>query len=290
MGVHKNYQTGNYYIRIKYYGQEFEKVIGRDRRAAELALAEVKLDIKLSKLSGQGWEGFQKLRKAKRPKTFAELAKDYIEERANYKTSSLSSYKSILNHHLLPEFGRLPLKSITDSQLKKYQVRLSNEVSPSRVNTVMQLLRSVFDQAHRQGDLDRDPSKAVRRMQESKVAIQPLSEAELNLVLSNIEEHYRPLFLTLAYTGARPNELLALRWTDIDWKNKLISINKGRVRGREGLPKTKSGEREIPVSKPVESALNELRSRQLASINEYVFTNKKDNQLINTLIEFGHEH
>ncbi len=127
-------------------------------------------------------------------------------------------------------------------------------------------------------------------MQESKVAIQPLSEAELNLVLSNIEEHYRPLFLTLAYTGARPNELLALRWTDIDWKNKLISINKGRVRGREGLPKTKSGEREIPVSKPVESALNELRSRQLASINEYVFTNKKDNQLINTLIEFGHEH
>ncbi len=126
MGVHKNYQTGNYYIRIKYYGQEFEKVIGRDRRAAELALAEVKLDIKLSKLSGQGWEGFQKLRKAKRPKTFAELAKDYIEERANYKTSSLSSYKSILNHHLLPEFGRLPLKSITDSQLKstKYDCQM----------------------------------------------------------------------------------------------------------------------------------------------------------------------
>jgi integrase len=55
------------------------------------------------------------------------------------------------------------------------------------------------------------------------------------------------IFVTLAYTGARPNELQALRFRDIDWVNKTISITKGRVRGVDGKPKTKSSIRTIPI-------------------------------------------
>jgi len=123
----------------------------------------------------------------------------------------------------------------------------------------MQLLRSILDQAYREGDIETDPTKSVKRVQEPKTKIDPLSEEELSLFLAKVDKHYKPIFTTLAYTGARPNELQALRWGDLDWHKTTISISKGRVRGKEGLPKTKSSEREIPMVPIVETELMRLR-------------------------------
>ena len=111
----------------------------------------------------------------------------------------------------------------------------------------------------RAGEITRDPSAAVSRLKIAKTKVDPFSETELALALSHIHPHCRPFFTVQAFTGARPNELLALRWQDIDWVNKQISINKGRVRGAEGLPKTSSGERLIPMTMPVVEALTELK-------------------------------
>jgi integrase len=203
----------------------------------------------------------------------------HIEERANYKPSSIAAYKSILKKYLLPEFGSVSIKEITDSELRKFQVRISKTVSPSRVNTVVQLLRSILGQEYREGNIRRDPSLGVRRMQEPKVHIDPLSEDELEIALAMIADHYKPLFLTLAFTGARPNELCALRWTDIDWNGEYISITKGRVRGQEGLPKTKSAERNIPLLPRVIESLKALKTKSIDSIGGYVFTTPKGNPI-----------
>jgi hypothetical protein len=70
-----------------------------------------------------------------------------------------------------------------------------------------------------------------------------------------------------------------LRWSDIDWIKPSIAISKGRVRGKEGLPKTKSSEREIPVIPVVASVLAELHKRSTKDLYGHVFT-KKDGQPI----------
>lgn len=281
MGIYKDKESGNYGLRFQNCGQEYRKIIGPDKRSAEMAFSEIKNEIRLAKLANQKWEGFQKLAKAKAPRTFVEAAADYMAERANYKASTVRAYQAILSSKLMPEFGKQALNQISDSALKKFQVKLSEQCSASRVNTVMQLMRSILDQECRQGSIDRDPSRAVRRLQEPKSVIDPLSESELILVLSNVDEHYRPLFTVLAFTGARPNEMLALRWGDIDWKSEQISITKGRVRGFEGLPKTKSSQRLVPMAPPVVRALEDLQTRpkkkvesieRVARKDQYVFT------------------
>ncbi len=121
---------------------------------------------------------------------------------------------------MLPEFGKLTFKSIDSSHLRKYQVKISKEISAAKVNTIMQLLRSILAQEYREGHIGRDPTSSVRRMQEVRTDVYPLSSAELELALENIDQHYHALFTTLAFTEARPNELLALRWPDIDWHKK----------------------------------------------------------------------
>ncbi|MBI1272234.1 tyrosine-type recombinase/integrase [bacterium] len=275
MGVYRDKSSGNYGIRFQYYSREFKKIIGPDKRAAEIALQEVKNDIRIKKLAGQKWEGFQKLQRDTTPRTFADAAKDYMEERATNKPSTMVGYRSILNRHLLPVFGKIPLSAITSSQLKKFQAKLSDGRSERRVNGIMQLLRSILDQEYKEGRIDRDPSISVKRQEEPKADIDPLSEEELDLVLGNIDKHYRPLFTTLAFTGARPNEIIALRWSDIDWQGKSISITKGRVRGNEGKPKTRSSVRVIPFPARVEEALKEVKASGIASLDDYIFLSKK---------------
>lgn len=274
MGIYRDQKSGNWGIRIKHYGKDCKKIIGPDKRKAQLALDEVKAEIRLAKLAGQDWDGFAKLQRAKRPKNFKEAAAEYLAQRPDLKPSSVDSYTSIFRCHLMPKFGNTDLRSISSSMIRVFQSDLnkSGRRTASRINTIMQPLRSVLAQAYRDGEIDHDPSLSVRPLVRTKTVIDPLSEAELSKVLQNIDPHFRPLFTALAYTGARPNELIALRWHDIDWTNRTISISKGRVRGREGRPKTASSQRKIPMLEPVEQVLKDLKSRAVVSIDSYIFT------------------
>jgi integrase len=281
MGIYKDTKTGNYGIRIKCYGIDRKKIIGPDKRKARVALVEVQQEIRLAKLAGQKWVGFEKLQRATKPITFTEAANAYMQERQNFKASSKAAYTYILSGALIPEFGNKPLTSITESSIRQFQAGLAEKVSPRRVNSILQLLRSILAQAYRTGEIARDPAIAVKRVEEEKTDVDPLSEEELTLALKNIDAHYRPLFTTLAYTGARPNEMQALRWTDIDWVKEEICITKGRVRGHEGKPKTKSSIRTIPMLPQVKEVLTELKSQlskksqTVASLTGYVFVDKK---------------
>lgn len=272
----KLYRVGkNYYVRILHQGQDVRRKVGSDRKAAEAVLAKLEAEISMSKAAGFAWTGLEQIKQTRSPKTFAEVANEYLDERAHYKSSSISSYRSICKTYLLPAFGKQYVASITEAKVAKFQSKLSQKVSASRTNTIIQLLRSMMATAVRRNYASCDPCANIKRLQEPRVKVDPLSEEELRLAISMVPLHYVPLFTTLAYTGARPNELLALRWKDVDWVRKTFSITKGRVRGHEGLPKTASSERELPIVGPVEEALLTLQRRCVASLDGYVFTNPK---------------
>lgn len=272
----KLYRVGkNYYVRILHQGQDVRRKVGADRKAAEAVLAKIELELTMSKAAGFAWTGLEQIKQTRKPKTFAEVAADYLDERAHYKASSISSYRSICKTYLLPEFGKKYLTSITEAKIAKFQSKLSQRVSASRTNTIIQLLRSMMATAVRRGYITSDPCADIKRLQEPRVKVDPLSEDELSRAIAKLHPHYIPLFITLAYTGARPNELLALRWKDVDWSRKVFNISKGRVRGKEGLPKTSSSERELPILGPVEEALLSLQRRSVASLDGYIFTNQK---------------
>lgn len=119
-----------------------------------------------------------------------------------------------------------------------------------------------------------NPTVGVRALTEKQPDIDPLTKDELDLALSKLVPHYRPLFTCLAWTGARPNELFALRWKDIDFIRGEIRINKGRVRGSEDLPKTASSSRIVPMLSIVSTALEQVKVQDTVNLNGYVFTTK----------------
>ena len=74
------------------------------------------------------------------------------------------------------------------------------------------------------------------------------------------------------FTGMRFGEMAALRWKDVDFKLGVIKVRKTRVRGEEGLPKTKGSIRDIKILPPVVEILRNQRKPTMKK-SDYVFRN-----------------
>lgn len=89
---------------------------------------------------------------------------------------------------------------------------------------------------------------------------------------------YHLLFNLLYFTGMRKGELLALKWQDIDFKNKIISINKTITRSHEiQTPKTKTSNRTIMID---DLLLDELYNYSLNKDNDDIIFNISFTQLL----------
>lgn len=107
------------------------------------------------------------------------------------------------------------------------------------------------------------------------------SREELTALIWRATATYRPIWLCLASTGLRLEELSYLRWADIDFERREI-----RVSARPGWrPKTKAGERSIPMT---DALLDEMRGIQRRG--EYVFaTNDGKRRRWNVRRELGRQ-
>jgi len=74
--------------------------------------------------------------------------------------------------------------------------------------------------------------------------------------------------------GMRQGELLALRWRDVDWEAKRIRVRRNYTRGYWSTPKSRSGERAVPLSGRVEGELRaHLRRSRFCGEDDLVFAN-----------------
>ena len=78
----------------------------------------------------------------------------------------------------------------------------------------------------------------------------------------------------MLWTGARPSELLALRWGDVDIRGGFLTISKSRYQDSEGLPKTTGSERSIKLLPSVGEALQRLKPLHVTE-NSFVFVNQE---------------
>lgn len=87
--------------------------------------------------------------------------------------------------------------------------------------------------------------------------IQVLDANQIQPLLITSKEHqteYHALYLLALTTGMRLGELLGLKWEDLDWKKRILSIKRQLQRDPENgfiftAPKTKAGTRTITLGK-----------------------------------------
>lgn len=166
--------------------------------------------------------------------TFGKFAEEWIESRSSIRGSTLSAYASLIRQRIKPFFEKMRLTEIGYEQVQRFVNELAVELSPKTVHNALILLRVMLTgkrggSAIKRGLLRADPTKGVELPSKGHRKIQPLSvEAVWKLIdaAEELGEPHRALVYLDAHTGLRRNEILALQFTDVDWKTQELVIQK----------------------------------------------------------------
>lgn len=172
--------------------------------------------------------------------TFKQVADDWIKQYANdVKVSSVRAREKAI-HHAIEHFNTKPIQTIKKHEYQRFVNDMSAQYSKNYVDSIVASTNMIFKYAHDMKLIKTLPSEGIKRPKK-KVSVEELEDSEIHKKFLEKDElfqfleiakyHHSPqnsfeVFTTLAYTGMRAGELLALKWSDIDFENNTISITK----------------------------------------------------------------
>lgn len=219
-------------------------------------------------------------------KTIREIAAAWKEYKRPYvKQSTMGAYVLILENHILPTFGEdnsLPEQSVQAFVLHKIESGLSTK----SVKDILIVLKMVMKfgvkkewMTYYEWDIKYPPSS------ENKV-LDVLSVTNHRKILNHIQSHFTfmglGIYISLS-TGLRIGEICALKWSDINVTDGILTVNRTieRIYIIEGekkhtelvinTPKTKNSCREIPMNKELLGMLKPLK--KVVNDDYYILTN-----------------
>ncbi len=233
----------------------------------------------------------------------------YMATKYGLRESSYCSYLQMYDRYVRDEFGQQLVKNIKYSDVTAFYTYLlkDKELSVRSVEYVHDQIRPALELAVQDGVITRNPSskafgnfKKNNGLENNKR--KALTIEQQKIFLGYIETHptwgrYHSIFQVMLGTGLRVGELVGLRWQDVDFEKRQISVNhsvvsiKARRGGRKehlkiNLPKSDAGIRRVPVMEPVmEGFKKEYRYASLRGFpnctidgyTDFIFTKKNGN-------------
>lgn len=110
------------------------------------------------------------------------------------------------------------------------------EPSNSSVNRDVALISAALGRLVRLGQLERNPAARVKRGREPVKARAVLSKEEVGHLIDACDENFRPFAMACYCAGQRPSELLALRWGDVNFGSKTLTVFRTKVGSGDSIP------------------------------------------------------
>ena len=168
--------------------------------------------------------------------------------------STQERYLSIINLHLIPHIGPIPLKDLSPLKVDALHGKLLDEgLAPKTIELIHTVLSGACSHAVRLEIIDRNPAAAAPPPSAPRKKLNiPVAHAVLELLrLAEEDMHYLCLFIhVLVYTGMRRGEAMALRWRNVHLGEAYLFVEESTVKThRKGLvletPKTETSIRRI---------------------------------------------
>jgi integrase len=164
--------------------------------------------------------------------TVRALAERYQQERLPSRHSTARMYRSWLRNHILPRWGDLLVTEVQPRPIELWLREL--KLSPKSKSHVRGMLHLLMEFAMWSGALgiSRNPIDLVVVKGATKRTRQPrsLTVDGFRRFVQHLEEPFRTMALLSVCFGLRISECLALKWSDVDWLNGKLRIERAIVR------------------------------------------------------------
>jgi integrase len=261
MGLFKRGQT--WWMSFTYRGRQVRK----STETSNKKLAEKIYHKVLGEIAERRW--FEKLPGEEKP--FTEMIAKYLKEHsARNKTPKSHDRDRQLANHLIRFFGDSMLTEITPRSISEYKVRRRDEgASPRTINYELALMSHAFNIAIKEWEWLKDnPVRKVSRERVNNIIERWMTYEEEQKLLNASIEWVQPILILGIETGLRQDELLNLRWSNVDLFRKTLTILEQKNKGKDTLPLS-------------EKAIEVLKARaKVRSIhNDLVFFNRNGNRI-----------
>lgn len=163
--------------------------------------------------------------------TFDEYVKHYKETHLipeKFKPDTYNGYRSIIEHHLLPEFKKYPLQALSPAEINHFSAKLLQQgLSKKTVRNILTLLGEILSKAVAESYLKHSPMQGVDKPRIDKEQKgRALKPDEIHSILKACNDKFRPMFATAVATGLRRGEQFALDWEHVDFENNVIRVRR----------------------------------------------------------------
>lgn len=201
--------------------------------------------------------------------TFAAYAEDWLEQRASsLNPSTIKSYRQMLIQHAFPKLGQRRLSNLEATDITNLYSSVAPKLSASSIRLLHAILSSLFTQAFKANLIKKnpllivDPPKAQRREMQTMDAEQARKFIQLAQ-----QTPYACILTFLLVTGCHPGEAIGVKWTDINFEQASITIQRQlKMRSKDDWQfapvKSKSGNRTIALPAEFLRQLKEHRRKQ----------------------------
>lgn len=251
----------------------------RNKTEAIRLLGELKLKCQLGQYSVKG------------DILFSLYAERWFTFKETLKGKTRIDYKAILRNHLLPYFGTYRMSDIMLGHVDSFLCeKISKGYAPSSIVKMKNVLHNIFERAVAEEVIAKNPvdhSMPIRLRKTNRIVI---SKEDLPIIMNKAREVSQramkygrysgqsfvmyPVLMTALHTGMRIGEILALRWDNVDLKNRCIYVEEGlsqkedddgSIRLTLGTTKTASSVRTIEISDSLCDVLSVMKTHSHGS-------------------------
>ena len=200
-----------------------------------------------------------------------------IYSKPNLRPSTARYYRMFIDKHIIPKLGNIRLDKLRPMDIQKLynELRSGGRVreaqkeknpglSASYVRGIHTMLHTCLDAAVREKLILSNPVNDCKPPKLVKKEMKTLEPEQVQAYLKAADARgLLPMFFLELTTGMRKSELVALQWSDVNWKERTISVSKQayKIDGKMTVmpPKTANSVRKIALS---EETLAMLKQQQ----------------------------
>jgi len=226
--LYRRESSGVYYALVKRGRKQFRRSLQTtDRELAKRRLAELR-----AALGALATDDAAKL-------TFDAIAARWLASVRHTLKESTALRREQYLRALAPSFAGLTLRNIKTAHCEAWVTRRGNTIAPQTFAHELETMRAVFDYAREQGLILRDPSKGIKRKRILPAKIEVPSREQFGQLVAAIrlsdgrkdsQAKASPgadLVELLAYSGCRLDEARNLRWQNVDFNRRCVTVTGG---------------------------------------------------------------